>query len=162
MSKKIGMIVLTIGGILLLVGTILIGNKIIKKQEPQKESQKQIQEYVPNIDKNESENLKKQHCLENLCIDELEVITDNNANLSIVSGYLKNQSSQPAPKGYIKIIFTIGTETFEEILYHDEISGNGTYKLEWQHKNEQLVDAIDYKLETPTEEEIKPLESMHK
>jgi len=157
MSKKLVIILLGIGGILLLVGGILVSTTVIKNaaQEENKEKQKETtEEYVPDVDKNEAETLKQQHCLETLCIDTLSVLNDNDAELSIVSGELKNTSEQVAPAGYIKIVFKVGEETFERMLYHEEIQGNGIHPIEWQHTNKELIEAPDYQLVKPTETEI--------
>ena len=153
MSKKLGIIVLGIGGLLLVIGIILVSVNAIKGEPPTK-NKEQVEEYIPDVDKNESEKLKEKHCLENICIDTLSVITDNDAKLSIVSGDLKNTSNQVIPAGYFKIVFTVGTETFDKMIYHGEIPANGVHPLEWQHNNEKLTQAPDYQLVKPTEAEI--------
>ena len=164
MSKKLGISILIIGGIIILLGIVLTSINVIKEATSDKDNKKEIEQvegYISDVDKNKSEKFNKKHCLEKLCIEKLDVITDNNAKLSVVKGKLKNTSNESVPASYIKIVFTLGTETYEEILYHQEIPAEGTYTLEWLHKNEQLLQASDYKLEKPTENEIAPLESKH-
>ena len=57
MSKKIGIIVLGIGGLLLVIGIILVSVNAIKGETPTK-NKEQVEEYIPDVDKNESEKLK--------------------------------------------------------------------------------------------------------
>lgn len=159
MSKKTGIIILGIIGVLLLTGGLIISATAIKeaaidKNKETKQEQVKEDEYIPDIDVNESEKLKEQHCIENICIDTLSVVTDNDQKISVVSGELKNTSAQVIPEGYIKIIFKVGEETFEKMLYHDVIQPNGINVLEWQHHNEKLTEAPDYQLVKPTEAEI--------
>lgn len=157
MSKKIVLLMLMFGLLLLGGGILLLftsADFTTENKYTEKKETKEVTEYVENKSQNKSEALKQRHCLNSICIDELNVVTNNDINLSVVNADLKNISDQIIPEGYIKIVFTLNGTSFEKLLFHNEIPANSFAILEWQHNNKELINALDYSLVEPTAAEI--------
>lgn len=101
---------------------------------------------------NSSDKVKEEHCLDYLCISNMEMINEDE-NISIITGNLINKSDKIIPKGWINLVFTVEEEKITEAFYHEELQPNEAVPLELQHKNSKIVNAKDYKIKTPSKEE---------
>lgn len=158
-KKKVIIIILILGFLLISTGITYYfinltptENITTKEKDNKKEPEKEL--INPNIEKNEKDTFKEEHCLDNICIEELNVLNELDAEKSIVDGILINKSSQIIPAGYIKIEFNLEDGVHSEVLAHNEIPANGETVLSWYHKDKNLINSTNYKLVKPTDQEI--------
>jgi len=152
--------------IIILIGLVLLGSGIyasinkkdsIKKQSIESQEEMKSQDMIDkkyDRKRNKSEAMKEKHCLDKICITDIEN-TFESGSIGVISGNMINEGDSSIPAGYLKLSFT--AENFEEklIIYHAELPARKQIPLEIQHKNEKIVEATNVKIENPTPEEIK-------
>ena len=159
MKKILITITLLIGMLLMILGISiqLSSSKESSKAEPttnetEELTEKEIDE-IYDIERNESKNIKKEHCLNNICISSMEIINQYD-DIMVVSGEITNKSASITPAGYIKIVFQLEEKQETLMFYYNAIESNKTIPLELQHQKKELVTATDYTIEIPTQDEI--------
>ena len=150
----------TIGIILLFIGVVLIASGILLpmiissnssgNDNKEKENNKKT-DIVSNPNNN---NLKKEQCLENLCINGLEI--NKQTNIYSISATIENKRENEIIDTAIKLIFVnkVGS-TIQKIQYIQKLEQNQNTILEIQFtkEDESLMNVTSYKLEYATEQE---------
>lgn len=149
-KKIIGITLLIIAMLLLSLGIIFL---VIVPQF------KQVEEISKK--KNESEQLSKKHCLEGLCIDDLVITKEN--EICYFNGNLKNTTEADVSDKYINIIFTDSKKKEKKIWYHIDLMLPGDIiMLNIGMPDQDSFDSSDYRIEKPSDEEIKEYEKIVK
>lgn len=150
----------TIGIILLFIGVVLIASGILLpmiissnssgNDNKEKENNKKT-DIVSNPNNN---NLKKEQCLENLCINGLEI--NKQTNVYSISATIENKRENEIIDTAIKLIFVNKDgSTIQKIQYIQKLEQNQNTILEIQFtkEDESLMNVTSYKLEYATEQE---------
>jgi len=102
---------------------------------------------------NESEEIKKEKEIDGIIIYNLRISCEKDA-LCVVTGDVKNSSSQDIKEKYIKLSILYDTKEFSSILYYQELKIGESSIIEIQTKNFDIINASSYILSRATEEEI--------
>lgn len=149
--KKIIIIILAIIGLSL----IAIGVLIPTNSSSNNNSNKQQQDKNPNtVENKNNEQLQKERCLENICVNNL--IIAKQENIYSISADLKNIGEIEIQDSAINLIFTTtNNTTIKKTQYIQKLEPNQTVVLEIQFTTdkEELLNATSYKLEYATEQE---------
>lgn len=149
MNKKMTNVILIIGASFLLVGSglhLLLPKTITEPASPIQNKTK----------KKTSPKLQAQHCLSELCITELEIVNDS-SNIEVVNGTLTNESNQTIPAGCFKVTFELNSDNITKNFCYLELKPNQSVPLELQHQEKKLINAIDYKIEPLSKEELEQI-----
>lgn len=157
--NKLVALILVFVGLLCLGGGIVYSflatasDKNVEKKVVDKDlNQKEI-DAVYHIERNDSKKLSERHCLNSLCIDNMEITYQDEANGNI-SGTLINTSSEVIPSGYINFIFTDGENTITTYYSYLDINPSDSVPLEILFTDKNYLNVTDYELETPSAEAI--------
>jgi hypothetical protein len=142
--------------VLLLIIVILLviikTNKTTTNNDPN-----EIIEGVTRIT-NKSKKIKKRHCLDNFCIDNMEIVNDYDY-IYIISGDVVNNSNKEIKEDYVKLVFTTKDKEISIIYNYSSLTENATYPLEIHHNDKDIVNATDYKIVKATNKEINEYKS---
>lgn len=139
MKKKI--IILSLVFVLLLGIGITLSLTYFNEDYMNRMTEKKIY----NRERNNKKKIKEKHCLDNICINSMEIVNEYE-DIRVISGELENISNDTLEAGTITLEFKVGKETYTEIIYYDTLLPNQSAYFETHHDNEFLVKAIDYKM----------------
>lgn len=145
MKRKIILLILIIGASLLLVGSIL--NTMVSPTGSNNNSSKE----TPSKEK--PSKLKEKHCLNGLCLTNVEIINDS-SGIAVINGTITNISNETIPASCIKLIFELDQDSITKSICYLELKANQAVPLELQHQDKSLEKATDYKIEPFTSQEL--------
>lgn len=146
-EKKAAIILIIIGWI-----TIILGGLIQYRDYKEKE-ELEPKEDDNSLQININDKLKKEKCIENLCLKDLEISSENN-EIFYMSGILFSKSQEPLKDKYINIIIKNKNKTLKEWYYIESIEKGQEIGMELALTNGDFLDATDYKIEYATPKEI--------
>lgn len=73
-------------------------------------------------------------------------ITETAGDLRAITGNITNKSKEMIPEGLIGLIFDVEGEEITMPFYHLPINSGTTFPLEYQHNNDKIIKADDYKI----------------
>lgn len=113
--------------------------------------------YTPEMEQditvNNSKNLKKEHCLDSLCITSMEVKYQKDVFGNVILK-MKNNSDETIPKGFVNLEFETSQGTSLLYFYHLEIEPNKTVQTTVGFLDTNIVSATDYQMTYPTDEQL--------
>lgn len=129
----------------LLVGSIL---NIVFPPTPSKNSPSQKSE--PEVTTSQ---LQEKHCLNNLCLTNIELISDS-SGIEVINGTITNISNEKIPTNCIKLIFELEQDSITKSICYLDLEAYQSVPLELHHQDKDLKKATDYKIEPFTEQEL--------
>lgn len=75
-------------------------------------------------------------------------------NSVYITGIMINETIEELPQGFINIVFILNDEEIIQPYFYCYTSSIKQYNLEIPSVNKKILNAIDYKIETPTEEQL--------
>lgn len=146
-EKKAAIILIIIGWI-----TIILGGLIQYRDYKEKEAIiPEEDNFSLNIAVNDK--LKKEKCIEAICLKDLEVSSENN-EIFYMTGILTSKSEIELKDKYINIIIKNKNKTLKEWYYIESIEKGQEIGMELALTNGDFLDATDYKIEYATPKEI--------
>lgn len=144
--KKSNIIIFGVGIFLFVIGTLLYfsSNNYVKEKQSNNLSQ--------DIQKNNNEKIKKEHCLNSLCIKSMSISVESNINY--LTATIINQSEREILSGFINLEFQVGDEKIVEVYYHNELPPNVEISMEIGAIDQKLLKATDYKIKELSQEEL--------
>lgn len=155
--KKVAIIIIGIAALLLVSGIILniLGILNIPNFDKPKKNNEISQEEIDKIynrDRNKSKDISKKHCLDNLCINSMEITFQKDA-FGVVSAVMYNDSEEVVPMGYVNLKFEVNDDNLTLHFYHNEIQPGEKIPLEIHFTDSRFISAKDYMIEYPSDEE---------
>jgi len=102
---------------------------------------------------NKSEKIKKEHCLETLCLTNTKINYNSEYKIGEIEFNFKNKGTETIPQGFVKVVVKDNPE-ISFVVYHLELKPDSEIPSLIQFKNKKIVDIKDFILEKPTDEEI--------
>ena len=144
--KKIGIVVFVIAIILIILGLSL---SFLPKVDNTKDT-KELQ--------NDSKKLKELHCLDDLCVEKMDVIYDNKQKVGTIRFYLQNTGSDNLSSGFVKVIFDNNNQK-EFIFRYSDFLPQDIQSVEIQFTDKDIIQTTDYRLHWLSEEELQSINS---
>lgn len=110
-------------------------------------------EMLADIIVNDSDKLKRKHCLDLFCITSMKVSYQKEI-FGSVETEIQNVSDNILPAGFINMNFQTDEGVITLFLYHDELQAKQTTKVFTNFSQESIVSASDYQLTYPTDEQL--------
>lgn len=143
--------------IILLVGvSCIIGGLVLTTTEKPKENKPPVeekQETNPDTIKNTNKELKKEKCLQNLCITDLEIAKQ--VGIYSITATLQNKGETITEQAIALVFKTTDGSEVRKIQHISKLEKNASVPLEIQFtiEEQELMETADYKLEAATQEE---------
>lgn len=101
-----------------------------------------------------NEVVEKEVCLDNLCVEKVEINFNNNSEM--INFQIKNKGEMPIQNGYFKIVFN---NNKSYITRHGTIEPNNTEGVEIELYNEKPFSINNYELQYLSDEELQMINS---
>lgn len=108
---------------------------------------------------NHSSSISKEHCLDTLCMTDAKISYEYNA-YGVVTATLTNRSKDSIGPGFINVNFLVDEDVEVLSFYYPLLASNESVPLELQFSSANVLNAKDYTITWPTEEEMSYYESL--
>lgn len=108
---------------------------------------------------NHSSTISKEHCLDTLCMTDAKISYEYNA-YGVFTATLTNYSKDSIGPGFINVNFLVDDDVEVLSFYYPSLASNGSMPLELQFSSADVLNAKDYTITWPAEEEISYYESL--
>lgn len=134
----IGIVLVILGIILSITGSVLQykNNKSISK------------------DKTNSTKISGKHCLDGICINSIEIVVESDGMVNL-TGTVTNETTNELPQGFVNLVFDVNGKKITKEYFYYYTSPIKEISLEIYNVDKNIAKAKDYKVEKPTDEQLK-------
>ncbi len=152
MVKKVSGVVLIIMGL----GFIIFGSFLAisgndsktESSKPKEQIEEMSQEEIDklyNRERNSSPNISKRHCLDGLCIKNMQITYENNA-FGVISADVCNVSKQNISSGVLQLNFQSGGNTISAMFVYPDLGAGEQSPLEIHYVDYSILSSSDYSI----------------
>jgi len=158
-KRKIAIIILMILLCLLLglLSYILFFNNDSNKNETN--TNKEFDKSINRV-RNNSDKIKEEHCLNNFCIDDMQISSEYE-NIQVITGTVTNKSSETIPEGLIGLVFNVDGKVITQEFYYLQVEPGASFPLQTNYDNSKIINAGDYKIIQLSNEELLKYKEKH-
>lgn len=142
MKKKVIIIIVVLALILIVFGCIFITIQNINKS-----ANKEVSQVLTNT----SNNLQNSHCLNNLCVNSMEIIY--NKGQGEIKFTLQNTSQDIVDGNYLKLVFD-NNQDLTYIYRYENMNPSDSTSVVIEFQEEELINAKDYEIKELSIEEL--------
>ena len=143
---KVGFIIVLLAVVLIVVGLVLVFLPDREEAKPNKTIT------------NDSEELKKLHCLDGLCVEKMDISYNEGEGVGSILFYIQNTGEVDVPAGFLKVVFDNSNQKEFILRYVDFLPGD-TQSIEIEFTEKDITETTDYELQYLTEEELQTVTS---
>lgn len=142
MKKKVIIIIVVLALVLIVFGCIFI-----TIQNTNKSANKEVSQVLTNT----SNNLQNSHCLNNLCVNSMEIIY--NKGQGEIKFTLQNTSQVPVDGNYLKLVFD-NNQDLSYIYRYENMNPSDSTSVVIEFQEEELINVKDYEIKELSIEEL--------
>ena len=142
LKKKVIIIIVVLALVLIVFGCIFI-----TIQNTNKSANKEVSQVLTNT----SNNLQNSHCLNNLCVNSMEIIY--NKGQGEIKFTLQNTSQVPVDGNYLKLVFD-NNQDLTYIYRYENMNSSDSISVVIEFQEEELIDVKDYEIKELSIEEL--------
>lgn len=152
---KVGFIIVGFAVILIVIGVVMA---FLPKEDATSNSKSKSESEPTEEITNDSVELEKVHCLDSLCVENMNVSYDEGQGVGSIQFFIQNTGATTLPAGFIKVVFDNNAQnTF--ILRYSDFAPESIQSIEIEFTEKGITETTDYQLQYLTDEELQTVTS---